>query len=400
MESSEPLRLQRLKQSIDAVCLEQRPPTARRISRFLDSLAIPNMMLVILLFTSFLPITSAATGNTAIANANVTNVDKLVLTDATTPSIQYGINLMEAQLRYRDPFVIDTFQYSDRNDLGFWHGAGENLDVHYDVDKNRGGHYARFYPKDPDQNFHTQVSALHCTNFMPFRERYLHVVFSGSNKFSISLNQNNAECRPGRNPYPATWDTIEVRRYLSGKNDIYVPMSHFAVDLSKIVSVSFNGFYTGESVTLHRIEIIRNLPTGASVPLKLANGQMILKCSRPNSFAFGIDDGQPQFAQEVMNILEEEKVLVTFFVVGQGLRDKDTNFTEVYKEMLRRGHQVALHSNTHQKYVVSIGSGLHCSNTCPRMEALDEEDIEDEILESIDAFKDYLGIQCMNSLSV
>ncbi|OJJ84311.1 polysaccharide deacetylase family protein [Aspergillus glaucus CBS 516.65] len=285
---------------------------------------------------------------------------------------------MEAQLKYRDPFVIDTFQYSDRNNLGFWHGAGENLDVHYDVDRNRGGHYARFYPKDPDQNFHTQVSALHCTNFMPFRERYLHVVFSGSNKFSISLNQNNAECRPGRNPYPATWDTIEVKRYLSGKNDIYVPMSHFAVDLSKIVSVSFNGFYTGESVTLHRIEIIRNLPTGASVPLKLANGQMILKCSRPNSFAFGIDDGQPQFAQEVMNILEEEKVLVTFFVVGQGLRDKDTNFTEVYKEMLRRGHQVALHSNTHQK-----------------METLDEEDIEDEILESIDAFKDYLGIQLL-----
>lgn len=34
------------------------------------------------------------------------------------------------------------------------------------------------------------------------------------------------------------------------------------------------------------------------------------------------------------------------------------------------------------------------------MEALDDEDIEDEILESIDAFKDYLGIQCMNSLSV
>jgi len=31
------------------------------------------------------------------------------------------------------------------------------------------------------------------------------------------------------------------------------------------------------------------------------------------------------------------------------------------------------------------------------MEALDDEDIEDEILENIDAFKDHLGIQCMNS---
>lgn len=31
------------------------------------------------------------------------------------------------------------------------------------------------------------------------------------------------------------------------------------------------------------------------------------------------------------------------------------------------------------------------------MEELDNEEIEDEILESIDAFKDYLGIKCTNT---
>lgn len=357
-------RLHRLEQFVDAVLLslaiklvrlEQKSLTARQILRLFGSFTIPYAMPFLLLFLSFLTIV-CATGSDAAA---ATNLEKRgsplrlpALTahpDAMTPSTQYGMNVIETHLRDKDPFIIDTFVHSDRNNLGFWHGPGENLDVHYGHDNKRGGHYVRLYPTDPDQNYHSQVSALHCTDFSSLRERFLHIAFSGSNKFSISLNQNNLECRPGRSPYPATWDTVEAKRYLTSKNDVYVPLSHFAIDLSKVVSVSFNGFYTEESVTLHRIEVVGALPPGASLPSKLPNGRMILRCSRPNSFAFGIDDGQPQFAQDVMRILEEEKVLVTFFVVGAGLRDRETNFTQVYREMLRRGHQVALHSNTHRK---------------------------------------------------
>jgi peptidoglycan/xylan/chitin deacetylase (PgdA/CDA1 family) len=121
------------------------------------------------------------------------------------------------------------------------------------------------------------------------------------------------------------------------------------------VSVSFHGFYTNESITLHRVEIVPDVPLPSPenghylVPWKLPNGKLVLRCSRPNSFAFGIDDGQPQYSQQVMRILDEEGVLVTFFVVGAGLRDPTSNFTEFYKEMLKKGHQVAFHSNTHPK---------------------------------------------------
>ena len=139
--------------------------------------------------------------------------------------------------------------------------------------------------------------------------------------------------------------------------ELYIPLSHFHIDHNRVVSVSFHGFYTGEPVTLYRVEIVPVVPSPSpenqyfTIPSKLPSGRLVFRCQRPGSFAFGIDDGQPELAQEVMQILDNEDVRVTFFVVGAGLRDPETNFTQVYREMLQKGHQIALHSNTHPKYV-------------------------------------------------
>ncbi|EAW09312.1 polysaccharide deacetylase family protein [Aspergillus clavatus NRRL 1] len=266
--------------------------------------------------------------------------------------------------------MIDTFHDTYRNNLGFWHGPGEDLPVKY------GGSYVRFFPSDPDHNYHTQLASEGCFSLLPYQDQYLHVEFSGTNKFSISLNQNNRECDARRKPYPETWDSVEAARYALGHH-IFVPLAHFHIDLSNVLSVSFNGFYTGETLTLHKVEIVSELPMRLRLPDKLESGSMVLRCTRPNSFAFGIDDGLPQFAQQVMDILEKEGILVTFFVVGAGLRSEDTNFTQVYREMLRRGHQIALHSDTHRK-----------------MEGLETiEDIDNEIIKNIQTFQGLLGVE-------
>lgn len=277
----------------------------------------------------------------------------LLLTNATNTGYLDG----------NPPIVIDSFQHADTNALGFWHGPGENLHVEYSQISQAAAdhHYVRLYPTDPDQNYHTQVSNQRCTSLAKLQDHFLHVVFSGPDTFSISLNQNNADCLPGRNPYPATWDSVQAGRYpkttrgghgQDKNHDVYVPLSHFTIDLSRVVSVSFSGFTSREPITLRRVEIVKILPAGTSTPAKLPNGEMVLRCTRPNSFAFGIDDGQPRLAKQVMDILAEENVLVTFFAVGDGLRNPETNLTEVYREMIRRGHQIGLHSNTHRKWVL------------------------------------------------
>lgn len=291
--------------------------------------------------------------------------------------------------------VIDTFQNPTHNDLGFWHGAGENLTMVHQPG------LVRLFPTDPDQNFHTQFDTHGCFSLLPWHKQFLHVVFEGTDQFTVSLNEHNAECYPRRAPFPGVADSVQASRYALGgrsgnrdedvsddegadsalsrkrkeqpqrrptsssgrnktegqsaTNELFVPLSHFKINHNRVVSVSFTGFYTNQSLTLHRVEIVPAVPQPTpennhfKIPEKLPSGKLILRCSRPNSFAFGIDDGQPQFAQEVMRILDEQNVRVTFFTVGAGLSDVSTNFTNFYKEMIQKGHQVALHSNTHPK---------------------------------------------------
>ncbi|KAJ6117448.1 Glycoside hydrolase/deacetylase beta/alpha-barrel [Penicillium capsulatum] len=327
------------------------------------------------------------------------------------------------------PLLIDTFHDPLHNDLGFWHGTGENLPMHH------GPGFMRLFPSDPDQNFHTQLDASGCFSLVPWQQQYLHVVFEGNEEFSVSLNEHNAECYPRRSPFPGVADTVQASRYLMrtnmdreqvsetegdsqnaskshrkhswpqpkhpnkdscdvdddqgqvpaspGRTELYIPLSHFRINLNRVISVSFTGFYTHEPITLYRVEIVPTVPPPSTannhfvIPEKLPNGSLVLRCSLPNSFAFGIDDGQPRYAQEVLRILDEEDVRVTFFAVGAGLSDPTTNFTNFYREMLSKGHQVALHSNTH-----------------PKMEALSTlEKIDEEILETVQVFKNELNLQ-------
>ncbi|KAJ5624382.1 Glycoside hydrolase/deacetylase beta/alpha-barrel [Penicillium lagena] len=332
-----------------------------------------------------------------------------------------GIHKSPQKQKAIPPLVIDTFQSPTHNDLGFWHGSGENLTVEHSPG------FVRFTPTDPDQNFHTQFDTHGCFSLWPWQNQFLHVVFEGTDKFSVSLNEHNAECNPRRRPFPGVPDTVEAARYVmrtivsgdgepsqsrnsttqrgkshspawnkSRKNDghtrvpgpyskteLYIPLSHFHIEQNRVMSVSFHGFYTQEPITLHRVEIVPMVPSPSPeneyfrIPSKLPSGRLVFRCSRPGSFAFGIDDGQPQLAQEVMQILDREDVRVTFFVVGAGLRDPETNFTQVYREMLQKGHQIALHSNTH-----------------PKMEALPTVgEIDDEILQTMQIFKERLDVE-------
>ena len=203
-------------------------------------------------------------------------------------------------------FVIDTFRGGIFNDLGAWHGPGEDMPLH------NGDGYIRLFPANADQNYHTQLSSS-CFDLRPYDHMYLHNAFAGTDEFSISLNQNNEQCDPSLSPYPETWDTVAASRYSISRyplqDDIYIPISHFNIDLSRVISVSFNGFYTDDiPVTLFQVEIVPDIPYDVSIPEKLPSGTMVLKCKRPNSFAFGIDDGEPYLAQQAMGILKEEGI--------------------------------------------------------------------------------------------
>jgi len=236
--------------------------------------------------------------------------------------------------------VIDTFANSETNALKQWHGSDdEGLKLTFKSNK------MTLQTNDSDLSWVTQVSET-CRDLSEFDNSYLHIAYSGSNKFTVALQQHNDKCDNDAMPYPATWDSLEAARY-STASDIYIPIKHFNVDRTKAIGFALKGFYTTEATVFSKIEIVSKVPSGFTIPVKLPSGTFVFACKRPNSFAFAIDDGDPTFAQQVMKTIDDAGFKATFFTVGAPLLDPSTNLSNVYKEMEAKGHQIALHSYTH-----------------------------------------------------
>jgi peptidoglycan/xylan/chitin deacetylase (PgdA/CDA1 family) len=187
-----------------------------------------------------------------------------------------------------------------------------------------------------------------CADMRSYSGAYLHIAYSGSNKFSVAMQQHNSQCNEKIAPFPETWDSLEAARYASA-TDIYMPINHFNINLTRSVGFALKGFYTTEPTTISKIEIVDKVPNGWIMPSKLPSGRLVFACTRPNSFALAIDDGDPTYAQRVMDMINQANVPVTFFTVGLPLLDSKNGLAKHYKDMAARGHQIALHSYTHPK---------------------------------------------------
>lgn len=269
-------------------------------------------------------------------------------------------------------FVIDAFAATDTNALGFYHGGDDAAT--YQI---ASGKITFTMKGNADLSWYTQVSGS-CSDFTANENGYLHIVYTGSAAFSIALQQHNPSCNQNVAPYPQTWDVVEAGRYSnSAKTDIYVPMSHFKIDKTKTIGLALKGFYTSATTTVSKIEIVRTVPSGFLVPSKLDTAPLHFACTRPNSFAFAIDDGDPALAQQVLQAVNAANIKVSFFTVGAPLLDTGNNLSAVYNEMLSKGHQIALHSFTH-----------------PPMEGLpDYAAIDSELTQDIDAVQKTLNIK-------
>ncbi|KAL0931577.1 Chitin deacetylase-like protein 10 [Colletotrichum truncatum] len=237
-------------------------------------------------------------------------------------------------------FVIDTFNNPSTNSLGFWHG-GEEMNLSW------GSNRLTVAAPGPDYAFTTLISGG-CRDLRSHSGSYLHIAFSGHTKFSVSLQQHNSQCNDGVAPYPETRDSLEAARYAKG-NSIYIPISHFNINLQRVSSVAIRGVYSTEPVVFTKIEVVPSIPSDVKIPTKLPSGTLVFACTRPNSFAFGIDDGNPRYAARLAQIVRDAGIKVTFFAVGAVLEDTSTGMASLYQQLKSEGHQIALHSYTHPR---------------------------------------------------
>ncbi|PCJ00849.1 MAG: polysaccharide deacetylase family protein [Flavobacteriales bacterium] len=63
-----------------------------------------------------------------------------------------------------------------------------------------------------------------------------------------------------------------------------------------------------------------------------------------NKIYLTFDDGPiPEITEWVLDVLKEHNIQATFFCIGKNVE----NHTEIFQRILKEGHQVANHSNTH-----------------------------------------------------
>lgn len=261
-----------------------------------------------------------------------------VLPTTTGPAVPTGT--VAAPSATVSGFVIDTFNNANTNSLGLWHG-GEDMSLTW------GTNRVTIVAPGPDYAFTSLINSG-CRDLRSYNGSYLHIAYSGHTKFSVSLQQHNSQCNSGAAPYPETRDSLEAGRYATG-NNIYIPISHFNINLQRVSSVAIRGVYSTDPIVLTKVEIVPSIPSGVTIPQKLASGTLVFACTRPNSFAFGIDDGNPKYAARLAEIIRDAGIKVTFFAVGAVLENNSTGMASLYKQLKSEGHQIAMHSYTHPR---------------------------------------------------
>ncbi len=94
--------------------------------------------------------------------------------------------------------LIDRFESEDTNSLNQWHGCDEDC-----VTATFAANQVTLSTNDSDLAWYSSL-ADKCADISAYSQSYLHIAYSGSNKFTISLQQANAACNPSVAPYTET----------------------------------------------------------------------------------------------------------------------------------------------------------------------------------------------------
>jgi peptidoglycan/xylan/chitin deacetylase (PgdA/CDA1 family) len=70
----------------------------------------------------------------------------------------------------------------------------------------------------------------------------------------------------------------------------------------------------------------------------------VLFIGKPSGYYLTIDDGPSEHTTDILDILDRYGVKACFFCIGQNV----VNYPNAYQEIVRRGHQVGLHSMEHK----------------------------------------------------
>jgi len=138
----------------------------------------------------------------------------------------------------------------------------------------------------------------------------------------------------------------------------------------KLTSEGGGGDAGGDAGTAAGAAAKSNYPKGTGF-------QFYTQCKNPNEWAMTYDDGPTQFADDILDLLKENGIKATFFLLGKMYMEAGTpDWKRIVKRMYDEGHVVASHTFSHQD-----------------LTSLSPEQIKEEMQKIEDAIYDAVGVK-------
>ena len=262
------------------------------------------------------------------------------LPNNTAPASPYPVGTLPS-------LMISDFSSTkavNRNDLGFYQGfSGMSVSL--------VGADAILTPSAQEAIFYTTIAGS-CGSLSAYRNSYLELNITDlptGQDFDVLLNQHNSNCDESKR-FPVTWSQVQLSRYINAaRTRAYIPIIDLAtgINLDKISSIAFKYFRSFATIKIDSLRIVPSLPASWVLPAVFPQSPLYFACKTPNDIALGIDNGLPRLTQQVLQILRDEQVKATFFVLGTPLNDDSNNLTVAYNSAIAEGHTIGHHSNSH-----------------------------------------------------
>jgi len=76
----------------------------------------------------------------------------------------------------------------------------------------------------------------------------------------------------------------------------------------------------------------------------ILDAKVISTCARKNSIALTFDDGPSLYYEKILDILKDNDIKATFFLIGNKINDTNLTFT---KRAIKEGHNIGSHTYSH-----------------------------------------------------
>ncbi len=134
------------------------------------------------------------------------------------------------------------------------------------------------------------LSPTYCFNADSYTHLHItNVSMAPSQSATVALEQHGPNC--DWTVRTDTWGGVDLRRYMQFGGEVWIPLSHFRINLQRVSALSFRALLDSSPISMGKIEFaMAIIPEG--IPEMAAQSPVHYHCVDPTMLALTFDEGR------------------------------------------------------------------------------------------------------------